>query len=76
MVTKFYFMIYSADDGSIYGWGDNEQEQLGFPREEYAQVNRPTVLTALNDVKVRKIVCGYYHTAFISGVIRFHFIFH
>ncbi|XP_075233828.1 X-linked retinitis pigmentosa GTPase regulator-like [Lycorma delicatula] len=60
-----YSMAF-AEDGTVYAWGNNDHGQLGLEREEMKEINKPTIVSLLRTVYVKKVICGYRHTAFIT----------
>ena len=51
-------------NGQVYGWGENEQGQLGLGDSESR--NKPTLLSMVREA-VRDISCGYYHSAVVTS---------
>lgn len=52
-------------DGTLYTWGKNDYGQLGQNSEEKT-MPIPTVVEALEGIKIESVSCGHYHTAAID----------
>ena len=59
---------YRVADGTAYVWGYNEFGQLGLG--DHVSRTTPHVLTSPNSENITAIAFGYYHCAFIAGVMR------
>ena len=58
-----------AESGEVYIWGSGSEGQLGFGMDIVKQ-KRPVVLQM--DDRVVHIACGYYHTVFVTGLLKLH----
>jgi hypothetical protein len=52
-----------TENGRVFGWGDNYYGQLGVDVKYYS--NKPIIIE-LNDLKIKKISCGYRHSLLLS----------
>jgi alpha-tubulin suppressor-like RCC1 family protein len=52
-------------DGFIYTWGCNTSGQLGLGEKDVRTLSSPKMVSALKSMRVRKISCGFSHTAAI-----------
>ena len=52
-------------DNQLYVWGSNQQNQLGKPSVKGHTI-QPVHLTAFENAKTRKMVCGSYHNFVFS----------
>ena len=59
-----------TEEGSLYIWGDNSDGQCGIKNENY--LLNPRKIEFQNPIN--SISCGYYHTAFISKMVKFLFL--
>ncbi|KAK9296481.1 hypothetical protein QLX08_009530 [Tetragonisca angustula] len=57
------FSMALTDNGEVYSWGDNSVGQLG---TKSSSNNGPCKVTALAEIIIEKIVCGYKHTLALS----------
>ncbi|XP_043513899.1 RCC1 and BTB domain-containing protein 1-like isoform X2 [Frieseomelitta varia] len=57
------FSMALTDNGQVYSWGDNSVGQLG---TKSSSSNVPCKITALAEIIIEKIVCGYKHTLALS----------
>jgi alpha-tubulin suppressor-like RCC1 family protein len=54
-------------DYQLYSWGSNQLNQLGrTPSEHKGFSNKPGLVTAFEQAKPFKIVCGSYHNVCLS----------
>ena len=65
------YVIMRLADGSFYGWGDNEQKQLGIGEHEEEYYHSPHYLKEMSEIifrglKIIQIQCGTHHTVFLS----------
>jgi len=64
------FTLALTDDGRIYGWGKNDQSQLGIgagmAMDVYAMEDMPVQITALANEKIVKIAAGGGHALAIN----------
>ena len=59
-----------TNDGSVLVWGSNLEGQLGLPGTS-GLVNKPTKVQISE--KIKQISAGYYHSAFVTGMIFIKF---
>ena len=59
--------MFLTDDGNIYGFGQNANYQLGYSNSTASQPT-PRQLNWFSDnaIVISQIVCGYYHTMFLT----------
>ena len=55
----------SIEDGKLYVWGGGSEGQLGLAQT--TEMAEPTLLPF--DESIVYVACGYYHTAFVTGMI-------
>ena len=61
------YTMFLTDDGNIYGFGRNNEYQLGYSNSTASQPT-PRQLNWFSDnaIVISQIVCGYYHTMFLT----------
>lgn len=60
----YHHSMAISSNGIVYGWGYNGYGQLGIGH--YHDHVIPQVVMNLNDISISKIVCGRYHSLFLS----------
>jgi alpha-tubulin suppressor-like RCC1 family protein len=70
VVGGMQYTIFLADDGKVYGCGNNDKGQLGLEHTTTPQLV-PQEITSLNfkDYIIKHIACGYTHTMCIKNVL-------
>jgi alpha-tubulin suppressor-like RCC1 family protein len=61
-----HFTLYFTACGRVYVWGSNADGQLGLPNTNDSVLS-PVLLPF--DQQIVHISCGYYHTAFVTGML-------
>ncbi|KZC13853.1 RCC1 and BTB domain-containing protein 1 [Dufourea novaeangliae] len=59
------FSVAVKDNGEVYSWGDNSCGQLGLGNTSQIK-EHPSKVTALAEVLIKKVVCGYGHCLALS----------
>lgn len=67
MLFVFINIFFFLENGKVYAWGNNEHDQLGIAREESKEINKPVIVSSLSSCRVKQVICGYRHSAFITG---------
>jgi len=62
------FTTAVIEDGSVFTFGLNSVGQLGVGDLESRSDDGPVQVVGLESVEIRKVACGYAHTAAISGM--------
>lgn len=62
-------IIFFPAHGDVYVWGSNSDGQLGLP-DTNDNILSPVLLSF--DQRIVNISCGYYHTAFVTGMFLLH----
>ncbi|XP_063970630.1 E3 ubiquitin-protein ligase HERC2-like [Lytechinus pictus] len=60
IATGSLHCVACSDQGEVYTWGDNDEGQLGDGTTNAIQ--RPRIVTALQDKKITNVACGSAHT--------------
>ena len=55
-----------TEAGEVYTWGKSKDGVLGFKNSTSVNVNLPTKVTELDNIKIKYLSCGQNHVAAIS----------
>ncbi len=60
----YHHSLALSSDRKVYSWGYNEYGQLGIGRNSNQDI--PQLVVTLNNIAISKIVCGRYHSLFLT----------
>lgn len=52
----------------MYAWGGNGSGQIGYSSQSYSTFSNPTQIPDMNEIIIRKIICGSSHVLAINDV--------
>ncbi|KAJ6254275.1 hypothetical protein M0813_12566 [Anaeramoeba flamelloides] len=61
-----FLAISNEEKPRVYGWGQNEQEQLGFTNNNYGFIQKPTLIEPLKEQSIEQISCIGYCSFFLN----------
>ena len=57
-------------ENNIYGFGDNENHQLGIFDEDIKKISIPKKIKSFKNLKIKEINCGFEHTIIKNGFFK------
>lgn len=72
MYSFILFLYVVSEDGKLYMWGDNSEGQIGLGKESNALTPREVSAGK----RVSWVSCGYYHSAFVTGMFAICILCH
>ncbi|KAJ6254268.1 hypothetical protein M0813_12559 [Anaeramoeba flamelloides] len=64
---NFHFLALSNEEKPrVYGWGDNDQKQLGFDSNNDDRVEKPILIEPLKDENIGQICCIGFSSFFLN----------
>ena len=62
-ISNYFFLLTKLNNNfKVYGFGENEDNQLGIFEENNCYINNPMLINSLKNLKIKKIICSEFNT--------------